>query len=271
MPIQSSFTFDQTPAPNGASAKTIGNETGTTRGGTIPDIASAALMTAHHQSDLPPDKQGPTLSDGDNEGHGASIGKNAGSIDAVDTHGHSIDTGTDVVHGSGKLKASESGGGGQQPGSGEADEHRSAPVHGSDALDTDLPSTAHGSGHLKASEGGGGNPHSGPSAAGEHSSVHGAGAPDIDLPSTAHVALVSEPTNSPASGDSFHFKDNTADVDGSVANDHAGQYNSPVPLDHHETAAGAHGSEQRKRLIRLCRILFRTMRRAPSLPICITI
>ncbi len=78
-----------------------------------------------------------------NEDHRALILKNAGSINAADTHGHTIDTGSNVVLNSGLLKASESGGGGNHSISGEVSEHGTAPMHGAGALDFGPSSTSH--------------------------------------------------------------------------------------------------------------------------------
>ena len=160
---ENKFVFDQLPVLDSAGAMTVGNGAVMAPSGTIHHTGSAALNAADDKAELQLAKHDITLEDGgwigpshsdwkinsgtssivtlNNEDHGAS--KNAGSINASDTHGHAIDTGSNVVLNSGLLKASESGGGGNHSISGEASEHGPAPVHGAGALDSEPASIAH--------------------------------------------------------------------------------------------------------------------------------
>jgi VCBS repeat-containing protein len=243
--MQTSFAFDQKPMFDSADLMTIGH-----------GAATHGLALEGNDWFLPSDShwKGDSEASLKHEDHGASIPGNGGPTDAGDTHGHRIDTDSDVVPNQEVLKTPKNDGGNRSISS-EAGEHGTPPGHGGDVHGGEPASIAHvlfggtaathGLGesfHFSDEISGPGNPggsdlaelHHIPASIGHHDDAAGPHGPPA-TPEGGEIA------SARGLGDSFHFSEKISGPGDSGVIDLAKPDHIPASIGHHDDVAGTHG------------------------------
>ncbi|MFZ2159072.1 MAG: M10 family metallopeptidase C-terminal domain-containing protein, partial [Bradyrhizobium sp.] len=224
-PTENDFAFDQAPVLYIAGTMTIDdraelhlNAHGIASDGNGWIAQSHSNWNSHSgtNSVVTSNNEDHANSQGDHLSNAESIPANVPAIHATNTHVHTIDPNSNVLHNSAVLEALEN--------------------HGLALASSIANSAAAWSGDRNEATLG---------EAREHgaAAMHGAGAPDFEAPSTADVVFGARAAGTLGLGDSFHFNDEISGLDGSDLIDLADVDLAAASISHREDAAGTRGHD----------------------------